>query len=79
MDANEVPAGWTQIIRGRRPPSVQWPVRIQAPKQQSLPKTDPVKSKIMRLEAALTALGQEQSETRANLEEALKKGQDGGS
>ena len=82
------PAGWTQIIRCRRPPSVQWPIvhkeipkrshspvsRIQAPKQQSLPKTtDPVKSKIMRIEAALTALGQEQSEARASLEEALKK------
>ena len=68
----EVPAGWTQIIRHRRRPSVQWPSarkeipkrtqsavsRIQVPKQ-FLPKTDPVKSKIM--------------EATASLEEVLKK------
>ena len=47
--------------------------RIHAPKQQSLPRTDPLKSKITRFEAALKVLGQEQSEARACLEEALKK------
>ena len=82
----EVPAGWTQIIRGRRPPSVQWPnarqetpkrnpsatSKVQAPRQQSTPK-DPVKARISRFEAALKALGQEQSDARVFLEEALKK------
>ena len=43
------------------------------------PKTDPAKSKITRFEAALKALGQEQSEARACLEEALKKAKTEGS
>ena len=71
----EVLAGWTQMIRGRRLPSVQWPsarqdiskrsqsavLKIQAPRQYP-PKTDPLKSKITRFDAVLKAFGQEQSE-----------------
>ena len=86
----DVPAGWTQVIRGRRPPSVQWlsarqeaqkrsqsAVSKQAPRQSS--KVDPLTSKIMRIETALKALGPEQLEARTCLEEVLKKAKTEGS
>ena len=78
------PSGWYEVIRGPRPPSVQWPL---APKGKGRGKEKPVlvprapqkvpqkaqqQSKVGRLEAALHALGQEQSSVRASLEEALK-------
>ena len=77
------PNGWYEVIRGPRPPSVQWPL---APKGQGkgkggkpvaaprAPQKTPQKaqSKVGRLEAALPALGQEQSSARSALEEALK-------
>ena len=77
------PSGWYEVIRGPRPPSVQWPL---APKGQGkgkggkpvavprAPQKIPQKaqSKVGRLEAALQALGQEQSSARSALEEALK-------
>ena len=76
------PSGWYEVIRGPRPPSVQWPL---APKGQGKGKGKPVavprapqktpqtaQSKVGRLEAALQALGQEQSSARSALEEVLK-------
>ena len=85
----DVPDGWVQIIRGPRPQSVRWPRAGQqeVPKrsqsavskpQERVPKQSGAKghfaeSKIGRIEAALKQLGQEPSDARSCLEEALKK------
>ena len=76
------PSGWYEVIRGPRPPSVQWPLASNGKgkgkgkgKQPSPVVSAPPKSqqsKVARLEAALQALGQEQSTAKAALEEALK-------
>ena len=81
------PSGWFEVLRGPRPPSVKWPVATkgQGTKGQgkgkgNLKPVSAVKapqkvqgnSKVARLEAALQALGQEQSSARSALEEALK-------
>ena len=82
----EVPKGWTQVIRGRRPPSVKWPVteekgdgkrnlsaasssQKKAPSQSKpAPKAQ---SKVDRLQAALKALGREESVVKTALVEAI--------
>ena len=81
------PSGWYDVIRGPRPPSVQWPVSTKGKgtKGQGKGKGNPKpvaavaaphkvqgNSKVARLEAALKALGQEQSSARSAVEEALK-------
>ena len=75
------PSGWYEVIRGPRPPSVQWPHVSKGKGQGKGKKISPVvstpqksqgQSKVARLEAALKALGQEQSPARIALEEALK-------
>ena len=81
------PSGWYDVIRGPQPPSVQWPVSTKGKgtkgqgKGKGIPKpvaavAAPQKvqgnSKVARLEAALQALGQEQSSARSAVEEALK-------
>ena len=85
MDANRGPGGWDPdhqavLLQYNGPThaktlrsAVSQPLRGFRRPSSSLPKTDPVKSKITRFEAALKVLGQEQSEARACLEEALKK------
>ena len=75
------PSGWYEVIRGLRPPSVQWPHVSKVKDQGKGKKTSPIvsaprksqeQSKVARLEAALQALGQEQSPAKTALEEALK-------
>ena len=75
------PSGWYEVIRGPRPPSVQWPHVSKGKGQGNGKKISPVvstpqksqgQSKVARLEAALKALGQEQSPSKTSLEEALK-------
>ena len=84
----EVPEGWTQLIRGPRPPSVQWPRAVlhsqkqgtrnlsAASSRDSVPamKSKVVKdTKVARLEVALSALGDQESTAKAALQEALRK------
>ena len=70
-----------EVIRGPRPPSVQWPHVSKGKGQGKGKKISPIvstpqksqgQSKVARLEAALKALGQEQSPAKTALEEALK-------
>ena len=75
-----IPSGWYEVIRGPRPPSVQWPLvskgkgkgkgKQPSPVVSAPPKSQ--QSKVARLEAALQALGQEQSTAKTALDEALK-------
>ena len=85
----EVPEGWTQIIRGRRPQAVKWPPAVRrrqdsskpnpsaaSPKGPSRPdvkSTSTPESKVGRRESALKVREEEQSEARTALEEALRK------
>ena len=70
------PSGWYEVIR---PPSVQWPP-AQGERQGegkekpvTVPRAPkPQESKVARLEAALQALGLEQSGAKSALEMALK-------
>ena len=76
------PSGWFEVIRGPRPPSVKWPLATMGqgngkgkPKPVAAvaaPQKVWVQSNVARLEAALQALGQEQSIAMSALEEALK-------
>ena len=75
--------GWTQIIRGRRPPSVKWPVSEKKGGATSAASTSHKKSpsqskpapkgqsKVDRLQAALQALGPEESVAKTALVEAI--------
>ena len=81
------PSGLCDVVRGPRPPSVQWPVssKGKGTKGQGEGKGNPKpvaavaapqkvqgNSKVARLEAALQAFGQEQSSARLAVEKALK-------
>ena len=98
----EVPAGWLQVIRGPRPPAVQWPKASRAQFQFQKP---PVPSKkenkkqterkvpgsenrrgppqvspaaqdrVLRLQTAVNALGDDDSPEAKMLRDALKKAQ----
>ena len=76
------PSGWYEVIRGPRPPSVQWPLAAKG-KDKGKGKEKPVtvsqvpqkvqgQSKVARIEAALQALGPEQSSAKSAFETALK-------
>ena len=77
------PSGWFEVIRGPRPPSVKCHLGTKGqgkgkgkPKPVvavAAPQKVQCQSKVARLEAALQALGQEQSSARSALEEALKR------
>ena len=71
----EVPQGWTQVIHGRQDSSQRIP-SAASPKGRSQPdvkSTSAPESKVGRFEAALKVMGEEQSEARTALEEALRK------
>ena len=73
--------GWVQVLRGPRPPAAKWPM---APKQHSVasghskPTTaGQTQTKVRSLEAALAALGPEESVAKAEVESALQRAKQG--
>ena len=80
MSSIATPSGWYEVIRDPRPPSVQWPLASKGKgKDKGMQPSTVVsallksqQSKVARLEAALQALGQEQSPAKTALEKALK-------
>ena len=73
--------GWLQVLRGPRPPAAKWP-RASKPQPTGHAKLGPVtsssQSKVRSLEAALAALGPDDSTTKAEVEAALRRAKQGG-
>ena len=78
------PAGWFEVIRGPRPPSVQWPPskgkgKTEDPSVQAVGRGAVIlpppqsSSKIPSLEAALAALGPEESTAKTEITVTLQR------
>ena len=67
--------GWLQVLRGPRPPAAKWP---RASKPPSVgPATNQSHAKVRSLEAALAALGPDDSTTKAEVEAVLRRAKEG--
>ena len=84
----ELPSdGWVKVLRGRRPPSVQWPLAQKNPPKaepnnlsgggrrwRKKPESgSPADSRVRSLEAALKVLGPEDQVVREGLEASLQR------
>ena len=88
MDQDRSPRGWTQFIRGRRPPSAKWPLADHRHQDSlkcnssAVPKSRPQvkavhtpskgQSKLDRLQSVLQVLGLEESSLGSALVEAIR-------
>ena len=82
----ELPAdGWVKVLRGRRLPSEQWPMAKKTMKVETekhsrgrwRQRPQVGQDKVKNLEAALGALGPEDTGAREQIQEALKRAKEG--